>query len=185
MNIPVGMLSLFLTYHFVPEQATSGDDKSKKRIDYLGFGLIATGLGCLQVVLDRGQIDDWFGSPLITTFAVIAGTALIIGLVHEMTTKDPIVAIPLMRNPSFFVSNMVMFFLGMVLFSTTQLLPQMTQDLYGLRCHRGRADFIARRVGDFRHDAAGRFSGEPGPTQVPDHVRVHLQRDRALDLDQP
>jgi DHA2 family multidrug resistance protein len=131
MNIPVGALSLFLTWHFVPEQDTSGDPKSSKKVDYLGFGLVAIGLGCLQVVLDRGQIDDWFGSPLITTFAVVAGLALLFGIVHEMTIKDPIVAIPLLRNPSFFVSNMVMFFLGMILFSTTQLLPQMTQDLFG------------------------------------------------------
>jgi DHA2 family multidrug resistance protein len=131
MNIPVGMLSLFLTYHFVPEEDRTGQEKTGKKIDYLGFGLIATGLGCLQVVMDRGQIDDWFGSPLITTFAVVAGTTLIIGLVYELTIKDPIVAVPLMRNPSFFTSNVVMFFLGMVLFATTQLLPQMTQDLFG------------------------------------------------------
>ncbi len=131
LNIPVGLLSLFLTYHFVPEEEKSGTDKKGKRIDYLGFGLIATGLGCLQVVLDRGQIDDWFGSPMITTFAVIAGVALLIGLVHELTVKDPIVALPLMRNTSFFVSNIVMFFVGIVLFATTQLIPQLTQDLFG------------------------------------------------------
>ena len=131
LNIPVGLLSLFLTYHFVPEEEKTGTDKKGKRIDFLGFGLIATGLGCLQVVLDRGQIDDWFGSPKITLFAVIAGVALLIGLVHELTTKDPIVALPLMRNPSFFVSNVVMFFVGIVLFATTQLIPQLTQDLFG------------------------------------------------------
>ena len=56
MNIPVGLLSLTLTHLLVPEQDSSRDDKSKKRIDYLGFGLIATGLGCLQVVLDRGRL---------------------------------------------------------------------------------------------------------------------------------
>ena len=131
MNIPVGLLSLFLTYHFVPEADSSKDDKSKKKIDYLGFGLIATGLGCLQVVLDRGQIDDWFGSPLITTFAIIAAVALIVGLIHEMTVQDPIVAIPLMRNRSFFISNVVMFFVGVVLFATTQLIPELTQSLFG------------------------------------------------------
>ncbi len=131
LNIPVGLLSLFLTYHFVPEEEKSGTDKAGKRIDFLGFGLVATGLGCLQVVLDRGQIDDWFGSPLIVLFAVIAAVALIIGLIHELTTKDPIVALPLMRNGSFFVSNIVMFFVGVVLFATTQLIPQLTQDLFG------------------------------------------------------
>ena len=131
MNIPVGILSLFLTYHFVPEEERSGTEKANKRIDYLGFGLVAIGLGCLQVVLDRGQIDDWFGSPLITTFATVAAVALVIGLIHELTIPDPIVALPLMRNRSFLMSNIVMLFLGMVLFATTQLLPQLTQDLFG------------------------------------------------------
>jgi DHA2 family multidrug resistance protein len=131
MNIPVGALSLFLTYNFVPEADSSKDDKSKKKIDYLGFGLVATGLGCLQVVLDRGQIDDWFGSPLITTFAIIAAVALFVGIIHEMTVQDPIVAIPLLRNPSFFASNAVMFFVGIVLFATTQLIPELTQSLFG------------------------------------------------------
>ena len=134
MNIPVGLLSLFLTYHFVPEekkQKGGPADKSGKRIDFLGFGLVAVGLGCLQVVLDRGQIDDWFGSTRITIFAIVAAVALLIGLIHELTTEDPIVALPLMRNTSFLISNIVMFFVGIVLFATTQLIPQLTQDLFG------------------------------------------------------
>jgi DHA2 family multidrug resistance protein len=131
MNIPVGLLSLFLTYHFVPEEKSGGGDKAGKRIDLLGFGLFAVGLGCLQVVLDRGQIDDWFGSPLITTFCIIAVVALAIGIIHELTTKDPIVALPLMRNRSFLMSNIVMFFVGIVLFATTQLIPELTQSLFG------------------------------------------------------
>jgi DHA2 family multidrug resistance protein len=130
MNIPVGLLSLFLTYHFVPEEE-SGGDKAGKKIDFLGFGLFAVGLGCLQVVLDRGQIDDWFGSPLITAFSVVAAVALLIGIIHELTIKDPIVALPLMRNRSFLTSNIVMFFVGIVLFATTQLIPELTQSLFG------------------------------------------------------
>ena len=132
MNIPVGALSLFLTYHFVPEEKSgAAADKADKKIDFLGFGLFAVGLGCLQVVLDRGQIDDWFGSPLITAFCVIAVIALAIGIIHELTIKDPIVALPLMRNRSFLTSNIVMFFVGIVLFATTQLIPELTQSLFG------------------------------------------------------
>jgi DHA2 family multidrug resistance protein len=131
INIPVGLLSLFLTYMFVPEQDTSNEDKSKKKIDYLGFGLVALGLGCLQVVLDRGQIDDWFGSPLITTFTIISVASLILLVIHELTVQDPVVDLPLLKNRSFFISNVVMFLLGIVLFATTELIPQMTQDLFG------------------------------------------------------
>ncbi len=130
MNIPVGILSLFLTHLLVPEGDTSKDGKSGKRIDYLGFALVALGLGCLQVVLDRGQIDDWFGSPLITAFAIVSGTALIVLIIHELTVQDPVVDLPLLKNRSFFISNVVMFLLGIVLFATTQLIPQMTQDLF-------------------------------------------------------
>jgi DHA2 family multidrug resistance protein len=115
----------------VPEGDTSKDDKSKKPIDYLGFGLVALGLGCLQVVLDRGQIDDWFGSPLITTFAMISGVSLIVLVIHELTVQDPVVDLPLLKNTSFLISNIAMFLLGVVLFGTTQLIPQMTQDLFG------------------------------------------------------
>jgi len=131
MNIPVGILSLILTHWLVPEADTSKDDKSKKPIDYLGFALVALGLGCLQVVLDRGQIDDWFGSPLITTFAIISVVSLTVLIIHELTIPDPVVDLPLLKNRSFFISNVVMFLLGIVLFGTTQLIPQMTQDLFG------------------------------------------------------
>lgn len=131
MNIPVGMLSVFLTYMFVPEEKRHDDSKSRKKIDFLGFGLVALGLGCLQVVLDRGQIDDWFGSSFIVTLTIIAGVSLIVLIIHELTTPDPVVDLPLFKNPSFLVSNIVMFLLGVVLFGTTQLLPQMTQQLFG------------------------------------------------------
>jgi MFS transporter, DHA2 family, multidrug resistance protein len=131
MNIPVGILSLILTHLLVPEADTSKDEKSKKSIDYLGFALVALGLGCLQVVLDRGQIDDWFGSPLITTFAIVAGVSLAVLVIHELTVPDPVIDMPLLKDRSFLISNIVMFFLGIVLFGTTQLIPQMTQDLFG------------------------------------------------------
>jgi DHA2 family multidrug resistance protein len=131
INIPVGLLSLFLTYHYVPEADSSKDAKSRKSIDYLGFALVALGLGCMQVVLDRGQIDDWFGSPLIVAFTIISGCSIALLIIHELTVQDPVVDLPLLKNPSFFICNVVMFLLGIVLFGTTQLLPQMTQDLFG------------------------------------------------------
>ena len=133
MNIPVGALSLFLTWHFVPDPEDDPEAKKQKgkRIDYWGFGLFALGLGSLQVVLDRGQIDDWFGSGLILTFTIVAVLALLFGVLHEMTTDDPVVDLPLLIHPSFAISNVCMFGMGMILYGTTQLLPQMTQDLFG------------------------------------------------------
>src|SRR5581483_11636879 len=83
INIPVGVLSVILTYLFVPDL----QDKTKKvgkRIDYLGFGFVALGLGCLQVVLDRGQIEDWFGSPLIVSFTIVSVVSVIVLIIHEL-----------------------------------------------------------------------------------------------------
>ncbi len=107
------------------------DKKKKRKIDYMGFALVALGLGCLQVVLDRGQIDDWFGSPMITTFAIISAGSIILFVIHELTVQDPVVDLPLLKDRSFLVSNIAMFLLGAILFGTTQLIPQFTQDLLG------------------------------------------------------
>ena len=113
-----------------PEQKSA---KAKAKIDYLGFGLVALGLGCLQVVLDRGQIDDWFGSPMILTFSIVSAVCLIVFVIHELTVPDPVVDLPLMANPSFLASNVIMFLFGAVLLGTTQLIPQFSQDLLGYR----------------------------------------------------
>jgi DHA2 family multidrug resistance protein len=132
INVPVGILSLLLTFFFVPDpDEGKKDSKSKKKVDYLGFGLVALGLGCMQVVLDRGQIDDWFGSPLITTFAIISVASLVLLVIHELTVQDPVVDLPMLKNPSFFVANIVMFLFGAILFGTTQLIPQYLQELMG------------------------------------------------------
>jgi DHA2 family multidrug resistance protein len=135
INIPVGILSLTLTHFLVPADEEKSEeeksDKAKAKIDYLGFGLVALGLGCLQVVLDRGQIDDWFGSPLITTFAIVSGFCLVLFVIHELTVPDPVVDLPLLKDPSFFISNLIMFLFGAILLGTTQLIPQLTQDLLG------------------------------------------------------
>ncbi|HUB25695.1 MAG TPA: DHA2 family efflux MFS transporter permease subunit [Tepidisphaeraceae bacterium] len=132
INIPVGILSLTLTHFLVPgDEKKSSDPRAKGSVDFLGFGLVALGLGCLQVVLDRGQIDDWFGSTLITVFAIISAFCLILLIIHELTTPSPVVDLPLMADPKFFISCFCMFLFGAVLFSTTQLLPQLSQELLG------------------------------------------------------
>ncbi|HWE00770.1 MAG TPA: DHA2 family efflux MFS transporter permease subunit [Tepidisphaeraceae bacterium] len=133
INVPVGILSLTLTHFLVPADEESNKNKNRagKRIDYLGFGLIALGLGCLQVVLDRGQIDDWFGSRLITIFSIVSVSCLALLIIHELTVQDPVVDLPLLAKPSFFFANVIMFLFGAILFGTTQLIPQLVQNLLG------------------------------------------------------
>ncbi len=130
INIPVGIISLLLTHRLVEDPPYLRGRKAGK-IDYLGLGLLAVGLGALQIVLDKGQRDDWFGSPFIVTYAVIAGIGLVSAVIWEWNYEHPIVDLQLLKNRGFFISTCAMFMLGIVLFGTTLLLPQMLQELFG------------------------------------------------------
>ena len=136
INVPVGILSLVLTYHMLHESAQAIAEhraaiRGGIKVDYIGFGLIAMGLGCLQVVLDKGQEDDWFSSSFICAFALASAIGLIGGILWELTIDKPIVDLPLLKRRNFALTNIVMFSMGFILFGTTQLLPQYTQSLLG------------------------------------------------------
>jgi DHA2 family multidrug resistance protein len=137
INVPIGAVSLFLTHRLVQDSAAAKREheavfKGGLKVDYVGFALVCLGLGALQVVLDKGQEDDWFGSPFIVTFAALSVVGLLGLIVWEVWgTKDPVVDLPLYRSKSFAVSNGFMFLVGFVLNSTTVLLPQFVQDLMG------------------------------------------------------
>jgi len=136
VNVPVSVVLFFLIDIMIEdppahEAARQARLKAGLRIDYLGFGLLALGLGCLQWVLDRGQEQDWFGSKAITTASIIAGLALVALIVWELTRRDPIVDLKLLRNRGFAVANLLMFTLGFVLLGSTALLPQYVQSLLG------------------------------------------------------
>ncbi|HEY4414432.1 MAG TPA: DHA2 family efflux MFS transporter permease subunit, partial [Verrucomicrobiae bacterium] len=81
INIPVGILSLIMTYFLVQESPTAKKEHEKAvkggiKVDYVGFALVALGLGCLQVILDKGQEDDWFGSTFIVVFAILSAIGI-------------------------------------------------------------------------------------------------------------
>jgi len=136
INVPFGLLSLTLTYLFVYEPKALRDDRRKLlkkglSIDYIGFALVALGFGTLQVVLDRYQQDDGFSSHFIAGLSAICVSALAILVVWEIYNRQPVVNVRLMAIPSFAISCTVMFIIGFMLISTTQLLPQFTQELLG------------------------------------------------------
>jgi DHA2 family multidrug resistance protein len=136
INIPVGILSLFLVQALLEEskEAIAEQKAVLKRglkVDYLGFGLVAIGLGSLQVVLDKGQEDDWLASNFIIIFSILAAVGIIGAIIWEFTTRNPIVDLPLLKDFSFALNNVAMFAVGFILFGTTQLLPQYTQTLLG------------------------------------------------------
>ena len=135
INLPVGLVSLFLTYHLVhdSESAKQEHEEEKKKgfkIDYPGFAFTCLAFGCLQIVMDKGQEDDWFGSNFIVIFTILTAIGFV-GLIlwETVGTKDPIVDLPLLAHGNMGSSFILMGLLGFVLLATTVLLPQFAQDL--------------------------------------------------------
>jgi DHA2 family multidrug resistance protein len=104
---------------------------SETHIDYVGLGFVALGLGALQVVLDKGQRDDWFESHFIVILTIIAAVSLIFVVVWEWRNKDPIIDLHLFKDRTFGISNLLMFMLGFALLGSTLLLPLFMQTMLG------------------------------------------------------
>ena len=130
VNVPVGLLSIVLTSRLITDPPYLREKKaSGARLDYIGLGLLAVGLGALQVVLDKGQREDWFGSRFIVTLSLLSAAALILAVFWEWNHKDPVIDLHLFRERSFAVSNGMMFIVGFALLGTTLLLPLYMQTL--------------------------------------------------------
>jgi DHA2 family multidrug resistance protein len=137
INIPVGILSLLLTSRLIQDPPFLKRRKlSETKIDYVGLGFVALGLGALQIVLDKGQRDDWFESHFIVILSLIAACSLIFVIIWEWRHKDPIIDLHLYRDRTFAVSNLLMFMLGFALLGSTLLLPLFTQTLLGYTAER-------------------------------------------------
>jgi DHA2 family multidrug resistance protein len=132
INIPVGILSLMLTSRLIQDPPYFRRRKlSETRIDYIGLGMVALGLGCLQIVLDKGQRDDWFESRFVLTLSIIAVSALLFVIFWEWRQKDPIIDLHLFKERTFATANLLMFMLGFALLGSTLLLPLYLQTLMG------------------------------------------------------
>jgi MFS transporter, DHA2 family, multidrug resistance protein len=103
----------------------------KLRVDYVGITLIALGFAFLEFVLDRGQIDDWFGSSLISTMLAAAIVCLAFAIWWELRVPDPVVELGLLRERNFAFANIFYFLFGFVLFGSTTMIPEILQSLYG------------------------------------------------------
>ena len=132
INIPVGILSLLLVYRVIDDPPWA---KLKAgvaaRIDYIGISLLVLGVGALQIMLDKGQEDDWFGSRFIATLAVLAVVGLVSLVIWEWFHKDPIIDVRMYRNWNFVQANIMIFILGLVLFAALVMLPLFLQSLLG------------------------------------------------------
>jgi MFS transporter, DHA2 family, multidrug resistance protein len=132
INVPVGILALILVYQLVEDPPYIARLKAKlSGFDFIGFSLLTLGVGALQIVLDKGQEDDWFGSHFITTLVVIAVVGFVSLIVWEWLQKDPIVDVRLFKNFNVATTNLMFLMLGAALFSSTVLMPQLLQTLMG------------------------------------------------------
>ncbi|HTR47573.1 MAG TPA: DHA2 family efflux MFS transporter permease subunit [Verrucomicrobiae bacterium] len=133
LNVPVGIISLLMISLLIsdPIHLVRKTFKQGLRIDFLGLGLLSVGLGFLQVILDKGERDDWFGSSFITWATVVCAVALIALVFRELRTKDPVVDLHLFKDRNFAISTFMMYTLGVVLYGTTLLLPIWLQTLMG------------------------------------------------------
>jgi DHA2 family multidrug resistance protein len=132
INVPMGLISLFLVGTLVSEPSGAEQERARVlsgglRIDYVGFLLIAIGLGSLEFVLDEGQKNDWFGSNMILGFALTSAFCLLALIPWELTRNDPIIDLRLLGRRQFGACWLVMLGTGAVLISTTQFLPQILQ----------------------------------------------------------
>jgi DHA2 family multidrug resistance protein len=136
INLPVGMLSLAMVQLFIVEPEALKQDRKRMlagglRVDYVGFALVALGFGALQIMLDRYELDDGFSSGFISGLGLIAGLSLLTLVVWEMFHPQPAMNVRLWRSSAFAISCVVMFLFGFMLISMTQLIPQLTQTLFG------------------------------------------------------
>jgi len=132
INLPVGLLAQFLVLRLVEDPPYLIRLKAAGvKLDYIGIALLALGVGALQILLDRGQEDDWFGSRFILTLAIVSAVCLVSLVIWEWFRKDPVVDVRLYKNFNFLRTNLMIFTFGVLLFSSLVLMPQFLQTLLG------------------------------------------------------
>jgi DHA2 family multidrug resistance protein len=130
INLPIGILSLIMTALFIFDP----DYIKKQRagsIDYVGLGFLVVGLGALQVVLDKGEREDWFSSAFIVRLAIMSIAALILLIYWELKTKHPVVDLRLFKERNYAAGVTIFFFFGFVLYGSIMLLPLYLQTIMG------------------------------------------------------
>jgi len=132
INIPIGVLAFVLNSRFIQDPSyLARFSFSERRFDYQGLGLLALGLGSLQFVLDRGQIDDWFGSQTIVTFFILSVGCLASFVWWELHHEHPVVDLRVLKSLNFSLCILMMFVMGAVFYAITYLIPLYAQQMLG------------------------------------------------------
>jgi len=129
INVPIGVLAILLTQAFIFDPPYLRRERTG--IDYWGIGLLVLGMGSLQIMLDKGQEEDWFGSHFIVTLAVLAVVGLGGLIIRELKTEHPVIDLTVFKYRSYAVGTFLMTVVGFVLYGSTVLLPLLMQELLG------------------------------------------------------
>ncbi len=131
INLPIGILAFFMIMSFIFDPSYQQMRAEGEKVDYAGLTLLCVGLGSLQIVLDKGQQEDWFNSQFIVVLAVVAAVCLVTLVFWELHTEQPIVDLRIFRDRSFATGNIVMFLAFFAFFGSIVLLPIYLQTLMG------------------------------------------------------
>ena len=147
INLPVGIASIVMTklYIFDPPYLRT----ESRKVDYWGIGMLAVGIGALQIVLDKGQEVDWFASHMITALTVISAAALISLVIHELLVDQPVVDLRVFKERSYAVGVFLMTVVGFVLYGSMVLLPIMLQTVLGYPALQAGIAMAPRGIGSF------------------------------------
>jgi DHA2 family multidrug resistance protein len=122
INVPIGIVAFLGLYFFLPESKTQ-----KSRFDFFGFITLSVGVGALQMMLDRGELKDWFGSSEIILEALLSGLGFYLFIIHVLTFKQPFINPGLFKDRNFVIGNILIFVIGIMLFASLALIPSMLQ----------------------------------------------------------
>jgi MFS transporter, DHA2 family, multidrug resistance protein len=165
LNVPVGALSLVLISRFVFDP--SYIRRTSKRVDLWGIGFLALGIGMLQVILDTGQRKDWFSSPTIRTWTVLCVAGLVLFVWRELTTREPIVDLRVLKDATYSAGVYLITMLGFILYASLVLLPIYLQTLLGYPAFQAGLAISPRGVGAIlTTPIAGVLTHKVGPRKL-------------------
>jgi DHA2 family multidrug resistance protein len=132
INVPVGLFAFFAVADLVEDPPWLKTESRKRQgIDYIGLALIALGIGSLQIMLDRGEDNDWFADPTIRLFGVCALAGLAGAAVWLSVARNPVVNLKVLRDRNFALGSFMIFMIGSILYSSAVLIPQLAQEQLG------------------------------------------------------
>ena len=160
INVPAGLLAIFLVRRFIQDPQWIREARPAQ-LDFIGFSFLSLWLGCQEMLLDKGQEDDWFGSHFIVLMAVLAVLGLVGFVVRALTAEKPFVDLRVLKNYNFSLGAVLMFFAGVALYSMTAIIPIFLQTLMGYTALLSGDTLIPRGLGALiAMPLAGRLIGK-------------------------